>query len=82
MREYAIEDTVAMQLRDERYALQRTEEGRQSYRIRSGVDSTTFDRKRKHGLRRLRVGRIPRVRIAVATKIIACNVKRMLARWR
>lgn len=82
MREYAIEDTVAMQLRDERYALQRTEEWRESYSIRSGVESTMSELKRKHGLRRLRVRRIPRVRIAVATKIIACNVKRMLARWR
>ena len=34
--------------------------------------------KRTHGLRRLRVRRLPRVRFAVATKIIACNVKRMV----
>jgi hypothetical protein len=79
MREYSIEDTEAMRLRDEQYARQRTGQWREGYSIRSGVEATNSELKRAHGLRRLRVRRIHRVRMAVATKIIACNVKRMLA---
>ena len=48
------------------------------YSIRAGVEATMSELKRGHGLGKLRVRRMPRVRLAVGLKITACNVKRWL----
>ncbi|MBN2339999.1 MAG: transposase [Deltaproteobacteria bacterium] len=48
------------------------------YKIRSGVEATMSELKRGHGMGKLRVRRMPRVRLAVSLKIMACNVKRWL----
>jgi hypothetical protein len=50
----------------------------QRYKIRSGIEATMSELKRAHGVGKLRVRRMPRVRMAVALKVMACNVKRWL----
>ena len=64
--------------RDRALVAQRTLSWRQKYKIRSGVEATMSELKRGHGMGRLRVRRLKRVRAAVALKIIGCNVKRWL----
>jgi len=51
-------------------------EWQQRYRLRSGIEATNSELKRAHGLGHLRVRRMQRVRLAVALKLTACNVKR------
>jgi hypothetical protein len=58
------------------YSVQQTNEWKDRYKIRSGVEATNSELKRSHGLGKLRVRRAPRVCFAVACKIIACNIKR------
>lgn len=65
--------------RDERWSEQQSDEWRAKYRIRSGVEATMSELKRGHGLGRLRVRRTKRVRLQVALKVTACNLKRW---WR
>ncbi len=57
---------------------QQDKEWWEAYAIRSGIEATMSELKRRHGMGRLRVRRMPRVRLAVAMKITACNVKRWL----
>jgi hypothetical protein len=64
---------------DERRRTQATEEWRQRYAVRAGIEATNSELKRRHGLGRLRVRGGPRVRLAVYLKALACNIKRMLA---
>lgn len=73
---YYLDIEPDLRARDERLALQRTADWRQSYRIRSGVEATNSELKRKHGLGQLRVRRKPRVELAIAFKLTACNAKR------
>ena len=58
------------------YALQQTTEWKDRYRIRSGIEATNSELKRAHGIGRLKVRRLPRVCLAVALKVTACNIKR------
>ncbi len=53
-----------------------TDEWKEQYRIRSGVEATMSELKRKHGMGKLRVRRAAKVCFAVACKVIACNIKR------
>lgn len=69
---------LELRKRDENLAAQKTDEWRIAYRIRSGIEATNSELKRTHGLRRLRVRTQPRVTLAVAAKLTACNVKRWL----
>jgi hypothetical protein len=75
---FHIEDGPAIHLRDQRLTEQQDLEWKQRYRLRSGIEATNSELKRAHGLGRLRVRRLPRVRLAVAAKVMACNVKRWL----
>jgi hypothetical protein len=75
---FHIEDVPELLLRDRRMTQQRDPHWKTRYRIRSGIEATNSELKRKHGLGRLRVRRGPRVRLSVAAKLIACNVKRWL----
>jgi len=58
---------------------QRTEEFRARYARRAGIEGTHSELKRVHGLGRLRVRGLARVRLAVRLKALACNVKRMVS---
>jgi hypothetical protein len=49
-----------------------------AYRVRAGIEATNSELKRRHGLGRLRVRRMPRVRFKVAMKLTACNAKRWM----
>jgi hypothetical protein len=64
--------------RDKALAEQQNSEWWDQYSIRSGVEATVSELARSHGLKELRVRRIPRVRLAVGMKITACNIKRWL----
>ena len=48
------------------------------YRIRAGIEATSSELKRRHGLGALRVRRRGRVVLAVHLKALACNIKRMV----
>ncbi|MBN1654869.1 MAG: transposase [Deltaproteobacteria bacterium] len=65
--------------RDQQYVLQQTEPWKQQYRIRSGIEGTTSEAKRSHGLGRLRVRRRSQVTLAVACTLTARNIKRWLS---
>jgi hypothetical protein len=65
-----------LRLRDKMYSNQRTPEWKEQYSIRSGIEATMSELKRSHGMGKLRVRRIVKVRFAVACKVIACNIKR------
>ncbi|MHB8111121.1 MAG: transposase [Syntrophorhabdaceae bacterium] len=63
-------------LRDAMYAIQKTREWKDRYRIRAGIEATISELKRAHGMTKLRLRRIARVCFVVACKVIACNIKR------
>lgn len=73
---FRLEITPELRLRDEMYATQQTEEWKERYKIRSGIEATISELKRSHGLGKLRVRGLARVHFAVACKVIACNIKR------
>jgi hypothetical protein len=73
---YRLELSAQLIARDARWTEQRSDEWRTRYRIRSGVEATMSELKRAHGLGRLRVRRASRVRLQVAFKATACNLKR------
>ena len=58
--------------------MEATEEWRQRYGVRAGVEGPNSELKRAHGLGRLRVRGKVRVGLAVYLKALACNVKRMV----
>ena len=58
------------------YSIQQTDEWKQQYSIRSGIEATMSELKRRHGMDKLRVRRAVKVSFAVACKVIACNIKR------
>jgi len=67
---------AAVLARRRRY--ERTEEFRRRYAERAGIEATNSELKRAHGLGRLRIRGLLRVRLAVHLKALACNVKRMV----
>jgi hypothetical protein len=58
---------------------EQTEEFRESYRWRSGIESTNSGLKRRLGLKRLRVRGMPAVKLAVMLKLTAWNILRAVA---
>jgi len=73
---FRLEITPELRLRDQMFANQQTDEWKEQYRIRSGVEATMSELKRRHGMGKLRVRRAAKVCFAVACKVIACNIKR------
>jgi len=73
-----LEDRPSLRARDEALERQRSHAWWETYAIRSGIEATNSELKREHGLRRLRVRRKSKVRLAVTTKITACNIKRWM----
>lgn len=65
-------------LRDAAIARQRHKEWWDDYQIRSGIEATISELKRAHGMRKLRVRGIERVKMKVGLKATACNIKRWL----
>jgi len=68
---FRLEVTAQLRLRDQMYADQQTNQWKQRYKIRSGIEATMSELKRSHGFGRLRVRRADKVRFAVACKVIA-----------
>lgn len=58
---------------------QETEAFKEAYKIRSGIEATNSELKRRHGLGKLRVRRKSRVSLSVRLKALALNVKRYMA---
>jgi hypothetical protein len=75
---YHVEIGAHLIARDTVLAAQRHNEWWKRYAIRSGIEATVSELKRAHRIGKLRVRRLPRVRLAVSFKITACNVKRWL----
>lgn len=73
---FRLEVTAALLIRDKMYAEQQTPEWKERYKIRSGVEATMSEMKGCHGLGKLRVRGLARVRFAVICKVIACNIRR------
>jgi hypothetical protein len=73
---FRLEITPELRLRDYMLAMQKTPEWKERYKIRSGAEATMSEMKRSHGLGKLRVRGLARVRFAVICKVIACNIKR------
>jgi hypothetical protein len=67
---------AAVLARRRRY--EKTKEFRKRYAERAGIEATNSELKRAHGLGRLRIRGLLRVRLAVHLKALACNVKRMV----
>lgn len=57
---------------------QETPDFKEQYKIRSGIEATNSELKRRHGLRKLRVRRFGRVTLAVRLKALAVNLKRFV----
>jgi len=74
--DFRLEITPEIRLRDQMYSNQQTDEWKERYKIRSGIEATMSELKRSHGLGKLRVRRSPKVCFATACKVIACNIKR------
>jgi len=68
-------ESVAVALRREE---QETPEFKERYKIRSGIEATNSELKRRHGLGKLRVRRQRRVRLSVRLKMLGLNVKRFV----
>jgi hypothetical protein len=76
VRDFRLEITPELRLRDQMYSLQQTAEWKDRYKIRAGIEATNSELKRSHGIGKLRVRRIAKVCFAVACKLTACNIKR------
>jgi hypothetical protein len=74
--DFRLEVTPQLVLRDQMYADQQSDQWKQRYKIRSGIEATMSELKRSHGMGKLRVRRAAKVCFAVACEVIACNIKR------
>jgi hypothetical protein len=59
---------------------QETPAGKEQHKIRSGIEATNSELKRRHGLGKLQVRRRVRVELAVRLKVLALNIKRYVMR--
>jgi hypothetical protein len=75
---WEVVDLARLRLRDERLAEQKTSEWKKDYAIRAGAEATMSELSRTHGIKRLRVRRLGRVRMSTVFKVTSCNVKRWL----
>jgi len=62
----------------ERRAYEQTDDFKERYAQRAGIEATNSELKRAHGLGRIRTRGVTRVRLAVHLKAVACNVKRLV----
>lgn len=73
-----LKTTVKEHVLAKRRRYEQTDEFRQRYAQRAGIEGTNSELKRAHGLGFLRVRGETRVKLAVYFKALACNVKRMV----
>ena len=76
---FRLEITPELRLRDDMLQKQQTDEWKDEYKIRSGIEATMSELKRGYGMGKLRVRGLVRVHFAVVCKLTACNIKRW---WR
>ncbi len=74
--DYFIDLHPALIRRDRRWADQKEPAFWKDYQIRAGVEATVSEAKRAHGMARLRYRGMSRVRLAIAFKATAMNLKR------
>jgi hypothetical protein len=67
-------DLVVAKRREE----QETKEFKEEYKIRSGIEATNSELKRKHGMGKIWTREKERVTFAVIMKVTACNIKRFM----
>jgi len=77
-KEFRLDISEGLQIRDKIFVEQTRPEWRKRYRIRSGIEATMSELKRAHGMGALRVRTRLRVSLAVGMKVTACNIKRWL----
>jgi len=70
--------TAGRVMHERRLLREKTKEFEDKYDMRSGIEATNSELKRKHGLADIRVRGGPRVTLSVYLKATACNIKRML----
>jgi hypothetical protein len=70
--------TTAQVMHEQRLLREETEEFKNKYDMRAGIEATNSELKRGHGLSDIRVRGGPQVELSVYLKAIACNIKRML----
>lgn len=73
---YRLEMRASQIAHDQRVAEQETESFKEAYKIRSGVEATASELKRAHGIGKLRVRSLPKVRMRATLRAIGCNIKR------
>lgn len=62
----------------QRRAEQETPEFKERYKLRSGIEATNSEAKRRHGLGKLRVRRRARVELSARLKMLGLNIKRYM----
>lgn len=62
----------------QRRAEQETPEFKERYKLRSGIEATNSELKRRHGFSKPRVRRRPRVALSVRLKVLGMNIKRYM----
>jgi hypothetical protein len=70
--------TAAQVLHEQRLLREKTEDFKDKYDKRAGIEATNSELKRGHGLSDIRVRGGPQVALSVFLKATACNIKRML----
>lgn len=73
-----LQTTLHRAVLEERRLYEQTDEFKERYAQRAGIEATNSELKRGHGLGRIRTRRRPRIRLAAYLKAVACNVKRMV----
>lgn len=70
--------TPGQVMHEQRLLSEKTEDFKDKYDKRAGIEATNSELKRMHGLSDIRVRGGPRVALSVYLKATACNIKRML----
>jgi hypothetical protein len=74
----SLRTTAGRLMLEKRILREKTRGFEEQYAMRSGIEATNSELKRKHGLGDIRVRGGPRVALTVYLKATACNIKRML----
>jgi hypothetical protein len=74
--DFRLEIIPELWLRDQMYSNQQSTKWKEQYKIRSGIEATISELKRRHGIGKLRIRKAAKVCFAIACKVIACNIKR------
>jgi hypothetical protein len=75
--ERVVETTEEELISAQRRRYETTAEFRERYANRAGIEATNSELKRRHGLKKLTVRGLLRVKVSVHLKALACNIKRV-----